>query len=125
MRGIWMAGLTGLAGLTGEGEEMRQQQQAEMGLNVAELRTQLREIKGNLAKLALMNQALWELLCQRFQFTDDDLARIAQEIDLRDGVPDGKMTETAVRCPQCGRISNSRHGKCLYCGLQFEKPATA
>lgn len=118
MMGMWMAGLT-----DGGDERRQQQQQAEMGLNVAGLRTEFRELKDQIAKLALMNQALWELLCQRLQLTDDDLAKIAQEIDLRDGVADGKMTETAVRCPQCGRISNSRHWKCLYCGLQFEKPA--
>ncbi|MCX5771649.1 MAG: hypothetical protein NTZ09_15455 [Candidatus Hydrogenedentes bacterium] len=118
MMGMWMAGLTG-----GDQDSRQQQQQAAMGMNVAELRTELREMRGQIGKLALMNQALWELLCQRLQLTDDDLAKIAQEIDLRDGTADGKMTESPVRCPQCGRISNSRHWKCLYCGLQFEKPA--
>jgi len=120
MIGMWMAGLTGE-----DHETRRQQQQAEMGMSVAEMRTELRDIREQIGKLALMNQALWELLRERLQLTDDDLAKIAQEIDLRDGVADGKMTEAAVRCPQCGRISNSRHWKCLYCGLQFEKPATA
>ena len=52
-----------MAGLTDEGHERRQQQQqAAMGLNVAELRTELREIREQIRKLALMNQALWELL---------------------------------------------------------------
>ena len=118
MMGMWMAGL-----IDGDRDSRQQQQQTAMGLSVAGLRTELREIREQIGKLALMNQALWELLCQRLQLTDDDLAKIAQEIDLRDGVADGKMTESPVRCPQCGRISNSRHWKCLYCGLQFEKPA--
>lgn len=51
MLGMWMAGLTD------EGHERRQQQQqAAMGLNVAELRTELREMREQIRKLALMNQ---------------------------------------------------------------------
>ena len=25
-----------------------------------------------------------------------------------------------LRCPKCGRVSNSRHRRCLYCGLEFQ-----
>jgi DNA-directed RNA polymerase subunit RPC12/RpoP len=117
MDGMWMVGLGG------DDERRRQQRQAATDLNVAGVRNELTDLRERVARLALMNQALWELLRDRFHVTDDDLAAVAQEIDLRDGVADGRMTETAVRCPQCGRVSNSRHGKCLYCGLEFEKPA--
>jgi len=117
MIGLWMAGITG-----GSGQPMRRQDPA-AGLSTAELRHEVRDLREQICKMALMNQALWELLRNRLQLTDDDLANMAQEIDLRDGVADGKMSDTALRCPQCGRVSNSRHWKCLYCGLEFEKPA--
>lgn len=113
------------AGLAGEDAERRQQQQqnAAMGMSVAELSTELRDLREQIGRMAPMNQALWELLRDRLQVADDDLVRKARDIDLRDGVSDGKMTATAVRRPKCGRVSNSRHAKCLYCGLHFEKPA--
>lgn len=114
--GLWMAGMTG-------GEFPRRSEDRRARLSVTELRHEVRDLHEQIAKMALMNQALWELLRERLQVTDDDLTAIAQEIDLRDGIPDGKMSDTALRCPQCGRISNSRHWKCLYCGLEFEKPA--
>jgi DNA-directed RNA polymerase subunit RPC12/RpoP len=56
--------------------------------------------------------------------SDADLERRVHEVDLRDGVQDERMTDTALRCPTCGRVSNSKHWKCLYCGQAFEKPVT-
>jgi ribosomal protein S27AE len=85
-------------------------------------RQQIRELEHQVARLQLMNQALWELIRERTQLTDADLERKAQEVDLRDGVADGKITNTALKCPTCGRVSSSKHWKCLYCGLEFQKP---
>lgn len=84
---------------------------------------QIRELEQQVQRLMLLNQALWELLRDRLQLTDGDLERMAHEVDMRDGVEDGRMTDTALRCPTCGRVSSSKHWRCLYCGQQFEKPA--
>jgi hypothetical protein len=86
------------------------------------LRTEIKDLTEQVERLALLNQALWELLVERAGLTNADLERKAAEIDLRDGNPDGKMTSRAVRCPRCNRVCNSRHSKCLYCGQLFEKP---
>lgn len=80
------------------------------------------ELEHQVARLMLLNQALWELLRARLQTTDAELEQHVHDIDLRDGVEDGEITHNAVKCPQCGRVSNSKHWKCLYCGLEFEKP---
>ena len=85
-------------------------------------RTQIRELEYHVARLSLLNQALWELLRDRLGLADSDLERIAHAVDLRDGVEDGQITKRAVRCPTCGRISNSKHHRCLYCGQEFERP---
>lgn len=85
-------------------------------------RQRVRELEHQVARLQLMNQALWELIRERAKLTDADLEQKAQEIDLRDGVADGKITNTALKCPSCGRVSSSKHWKCLYCGLEFQKP---
>lgn len=83
----------------------------------------IRELTDQLDRLQLMNQALWELLRDRLGITEEELERKAEEVDLRDGKADGRMTSTAVRCPTCKRVNNARHGKCLYCGQLFQKPA--
>lgn len=87
-------------------------------------RNDLREMRHQVERLSLLNQALWEIIQDRLQVTDAELERIANDIDMRDGVADGKITTTAaMRCPKCNRVSNAKHYKCLYCGQLFEKPA--
>ena len=85
-------------------------------------KTQLKHLEHQVGRLSLLNQALWELLRDRLGMTDADLEQLAQEIDMRDGKADGKISTTPVRCPSCGRTCNSKHAQCLYCGQLFEKP---
>ena len=83
---------------------------------------QLRELTAQVQRLQLLNQAFWELIRDRLNLTDADFERVAHEVDMRDGVADGKMTQTGLQCPNCGRISSSKHWRCLYCGQEFKKP---
>lgn len=117
MVGIWMGGM--------RASTMQPSQQAavsRISSKTQTLKRTVEDLENNVARLSLLNQALWELLRDRLKLSDADLEQMAREIDLRDGVEDGKITNVAVKCPQCGRVSNSKHYKCLYCGLQFEKP---
>jgi hypothetical protein len=82
----------------------------------------VKDLEHHVARLSLLNQALWELVRGKLGVTDADLERLASEIDLRDGVQDGCITSGPLQCPRCQRVSNSKHWKCLYCGLEFEKP---
>ncbi|WP_309397592.1 hypothetical protein [Cerasicoccus maritimus] len=70
---------------------------------------------------ALASQAMWELIRERFDLTDQDLTDRMLEIDLRDGVADGKMTQRIVECPSCRRNSNSSRASCIYCGSILPK----
>ena len=85
----------------------------------------VRELEHHVARLSLLNQALWELIRERLNVTDADLEKRIHEVDLRDGVEDGCITDGPLQCPTCGRVSNSKHWKCLYCGQAFERPAMA
>jgi hypothetical protein len=38
------------------------------------------------------------------------------EIDLRDGVADGKITSVAIPCRKCQRQTLNRNAACMYCG---------
>jgi hypothetical protein len=70
--------------------------------------------------MALTCQALWELLEERAGLTEEMVKNKMQEIDLRDGVQDGKMTKGATGCPACGRPVGRRHRRCIYCGKAIE-----
>jgi len=78
--------------------------------------TQARHIEDRLDRLTLICQALWELLKERGELSEDDLAAKVREIDLRDGQADGKISRQIKRCPKCDRVMSPRHQKCLYCG---------
>lgn len=82
----------------------------------------MKDVQFEIDRLKLMNQALWELLKVHTGITEEQLAAKVKEVDLRDGSEDGRMTHQALQCPNCGRVSSSKHYKCLYCGLLFEKP---
>ncbi|MBI2421653.1 MAG: hypothetical protein HYV27_02405 [Candidatus Hydrogenedentes bacterium] len=82
----------------------------------------IKELQHQVERLSLMNQAMWELIRERAGLTDADLEAKAREVDLRDGLADGRLSTIAVKCPSCMRVCNSKHHKCLYCGQLFEKP---
>jgi len=71
--------------------------------------------------LAITCQAMWELLRERTNLTDDDIETRMQEIDLRDGREDGRMQSQVFECTDCGRKVSGRHGRCLYCGTEFDR----
>ena len=85
------------------------------------LRGKVTELTRKVYRLELLNQALWELARDRLSLTEEELEAKTKEIDLRDGISDGRISEVPLKCPSCGRVSSSRFWKCLYCGLEFER----
>lgn len=117
---LWMGGMDPvITGRTAGGSRRA----ANMESLAIESRDNIRELRHQVERLSLLNQALWELIRDKAGLTDADLERMAREIDMRDGMEDGKMGGGAVTCPTCRRVSNAKHYKCLYCGELFEKPA--
>ena len=64
----------------------------------------------------LICESLWELLAEKTNLTLDDLHQKLYEVDMRDGVLDGKNQRQATECPNCRHMVSSRHPACLYCG---------
>lgn len=81
----------------------------------------VRQLQSRIERLSMVCQAMWELLRERAKLTDEDVIKKMQQIDLRDGVADGKMTRQTLVCPECGRNVSSRREQCLYCGTWLAK----
>lgn len=81
----------------------------------------LNDMEKQVEHLSLACQALWELLRDNTDFTEEDIRDQMQKIDLRDGKADGKMSQQPLKCPACGRMSNSSRSTCMYCGAQLRK----
>lgn len=67
-------------------------------------------------QLKLVNVALAELLVQKLGVPESEIVTKLKEVDLRDGVQDGRISAGATLCPKCRRRYNSKMGKCQYCG---------
>lgn len=71
--------------------------------NVARLETRLE-------RLTVVTQALWQIIQETHQLTEQQLLDRAASLA-------GNHSQT-VNCPQCNRVMNKEHLKCMYCGAQ-------
>ena len=76
----------------------------------------IRWLEDRIERLAMACQTLWEILSEQMGIDDDVFEEKLSEIDLRDGVEDGKMTKSVQVCNKCHRKVHRRHRTCLYCG---------
>jgi hypothetical protein len=79
------------------------------------------DIQRQVARLSLACQAMWELLRDRSDLTEEDIESKILEIDGRDGRVDGKIATQLTNCPSCGRPTNSRRGSCVMCGAPLKR----
>ena len=77
------------------------------------------QLEEQVGRLTLACTAMWVLLRQRLDVTNQELLEAIQEVDLRDGVLDGQYKPPALTCPACGRRNNRRHRSCMYCESPF------
>jgi hypothetical protein len=106
---------------------LRQQQQigeanAKAALARSDVQTQdsaVADLNRRFERLALVTQALAELLSERAKVSQADLAAKIDEIDMRDGVRDGRVAATRS-CPKCGRAIAGHRTTCLYCGATLD-----
>ncbi len=81
-----------------------------------QVRREVDRSQGTIDALALSCAAMWELLSERLDVTDQELMAKIQEIDLRDGKLDGKLANVTQACEGCGRSNNAKRVRCIYCG---------
>ena len=107
--------------------ELRQQRDISYAQDAAQhasrkatdLTTEIKTLRSAIDKLLLINRALWEIIAEKNGLTDEYLTQKVNEIDLRDGKLDGKVTTAVRQCASCGKTIFAGHQKCLYCGTEF------
>lgn len=81
-------------------------------------RRDVTHLEDRIERLSLVCMAMWSLIQDKTQLTEEDLMERVRLIDLMDGVEDGKAARTIQKCHACRRVMSPRHRKCLYCGAQ-------
>jgi hypothetical protein len=69
-------------------------------------------------KMALVNQALFEILQEKVGITDEELRHKISEVDLRDGVADGHLEAAPLTCPKCQTKVTAGALSCPTCGAK-------
>jgi chromosome segregation ATPase len=106
-----------------QGKITEAQQQAEKAANKADrFADEIKSLERRLDRLTLATQALWEMLRDAGHHSEGELVAKMQDIVLRDGSVDGKISRTTKVCSRCGRNSNSKRLECLYCGEPLGNP---
>lgn len=75
-------------------------------------------LEARFERLALVCHAMWELLRDSGNVSEEQLISKMREIDLSDGTLDGRRSATIKKCSACHRVMSPRHSKCLYCGAE-------
>jgi len=76
----------------------------------------VRYLESRIDRLEMICEAMWNLLKERLPAADEDLMGCIAELDISDGVADGKVQRGAMKCPKCNRPNSRRHDFCIYCG---------
>ena len=74
----------------------------------------LKVLTDKVERLSMMTVAALELL-EEVGVSESRIAKKVEEIDLRDGNPDGKMTSPRV-CGDCGNRVSPKRSTCFFCG---------
>lgn len=86
-------------------------------LDAANLARVLERLDRRQHRMALLLQAMTQLLEAQGLLSSGQLLAHAQTIDLSDGVADGRQArQGSLRCGECGRENLSNRQRCLYCG---------
>lgn len=93
---------------------------AEVARSTSErLRRDVDQMRRRMDAMALACQAMWEILRDQVGVSEDALMQKMQEIDLRDGTADGRMTPQRLTCPGCSKLNNTTRSECVYCGAKL------
>jgi len=100
-------------------DEKLERTQSASAVDIATQRANL-HLADRVEALALFSQALFELLQETSGVSEERLRAKINEIDLRDGQADGRMTPKPKKCPKCDAMISPRFRRCLFCGYQDE-----
>ena len=87
----------------------------DVSLNRRHTNDQVSITDARIDRLALLCEAMWDLISERTDLTTDDLRLRVEELDLLDGQRDGRRQKMPTACP-CGAKVNPKAAVCQFCG---------
>ncbi len=97
-----------------------QKSTSEIANKSALLQEKLDSQEESLNRLAIICEAMWELLKNRANFTEEELDVIINRISEDKIIASGANPDTSIRCPRCNAVVNAKLGRCEFCGETVE-----
>ena len=85
---------------------------------ISALVSKIENLENEVNRLTLITQALWEILQSKVGISESELTSLIEEIDLRDGKLDGKLSPEPKKCIKCNQSVSIKTGVCFYCGFK-------
>lgn len=67
-------------------------------------------------RLMLITEALWEILKEEHNYTNEKLIEKLKIIDMKDGKEDGRVLLPPPKCSYCNKTIDKGANVCIYCG---------
>jgi hypothetical protein len=77
------------------------------------------DLNERINSLAMIIRAMWALLEEQGLSHEQLIAKL-DELDMADGIDDGKMRRGAIDCPSCDSKVAPGLTKCQFCGAEIE-----
>ena len=84
-------------------------------------RVDVEELRTRVARLAMICEALWEILKEKNALPADLINLKVAELDVSDGRLNGRKANAIVPCKQCNRVLQPGRQACFYCGAFCEQ----
>jgi len=77
--------------------------------------TRTEELELRLQRALLVMEAMWSLVREKTDLSDEDLTDRMLELDAADGHVDGRVRRKPTICERCERPTSRRLPRCFYC----------
>jgi len=78
-------------------------------------RNEMQLLDERIDRLTLLCEAMWNVIVDQHELSEDDLVRSLVALDESDGTQDGRKNRAPIPC-ECGAMVNPRVGNCQFCG---------
>lgn len=80
----------------------------------------IEDLNERIDEMALILRGIWALLEDGGVTTEQLMAKL-EELDLEDGIADGRMRQAPVDCPSCDSKVAPGLSKCQFCGTEIDR----
>jgi hypothetical protein len=89
--------------------------------SITDMEERLLEVEDRVNRLLLVNAALYDVIKEKLNVSDDDIARKINELKDNNFLLEQKTDQHVRKCRKCGKNLIQRRTLCVYCGAENDK----